>query len=203
LAQFATADELGSFLGRSLEPGEVARADLLLRLASARIQSEACQRLELVTDDEVHLIGNYSAVLLLPELPVLDVSAVTVRSGWGIGSSIVIPSGQILWERRGLVQRRLVGVEINGPYVPYGGWGGPYATVDVTYSHGYEVLPDDVRGACLAMAARAWENPDGAIVQSESVDGAMSASYAPPVTTGVQLTEEERKTIRRYRPVCA
>jgi hypothetical protein len=200
VAQFASANELADFLGRSIEDEEVARADLLLQLASAAVQAAAQQTIALVEDDEVSLMGNYSGELWLPERPVIDVSEITVRHGWGQAAVVTVPVGEIQWERRGLVQRALANVETNGPCLPYGGWGGPLATVDVTYSHGWQTVPDDLRGVALAVAARSFANPNG--VRSKTIEGSISVTYSDATAdVGVGLSEDEHRICRRYRPV--
>jgi hypothetical protein len=60
---------------------------------------------------------------------------------------------------------------VNGRLFRHAGWHVTTATapvVTVTYSHGGTV-PDDVRGAALAVAADLFDNPAG--LQSETIDG--------------------------------
>ncbi len=65
----------------------------------------------------------------------------------------------------------------------------------VVYTHGFAVIPNDVKGVCLALAARSLQSPDG--VNSETV-GSYSVSYS---RTGgaVSLLDEERRLLDRYR----
>jgi hypothetical protein len=99
------------------------------------------------------------------------------------------------------------GAEIANADVPWGGWGGPKATVVVTYSHGYEVIPDDIKGVCLSAAARAFTSPglvNPAGVESETIDGyavTYRSNMANGSTAGVTLAEDESRIVKRYRPV--
>jgi hypothetical protein len=205
VAQFASADDLGTFLGSPLDAEQIAQADLLLQLASAAIQDEAHQTLELVEDDKASLKGTYKGELYLPERPVLAVGDITIRNGSGLPTALAITATQFAWDRSGLLRRGPWlggGVETNAD-VPWGGWGGPYATVEVTYSHGYEIIPNGIRSLCLQIAARAMASPEGMQVQTESVDGAMSVTYGTAKATGLALTDDEMRAARRYRPVAA
>lgn len=200
MAQFALADELGDFLGRTLKPEQVPRADVLLQLASAAIQAEARQQLELVENEQAELRGNWSHKLWLPERPVTAVSGITIRHGSiFVNDWVLQENNDYRWDRLGLVRRvSYITGRLLAPVSGY--WGGDMAVVDVTYSHGFEVIPDDLRGVCLQAAARAFSNPIG--VEAEAVTNAYSVQYGAHASGGpVALTESELKIVRRYRPV--
>ncbi len=141
MAALATAADLAGYLGHAVytaDSAEEARAVLLLDLASGLVRSEAGQQISLVEDDEVTLDGSGTALLLLPELPVVEVTEVTVddveTDDWTLGVHGVLtrPSGAV-W--------------------PLGS-----GNVVVAYDHG-QAVPDEVRAVVLAVAGRAWQQP--------------------------------------------
>lgn len=68
-------------------------------------------------------------------------------------------------------------------------WPNQARSVVVTYTHGYSVAPDSVKGVCLAMAGRIYNNPLGAKSQTA---GPFSQSFAVPLSgaVGSPLLEE-------------
>jgi hypothetical protein len=74
-------------------------------------------------------------------------------------------------------------------------------TVEVTYTHGYETVPADVKAVGLAVAARNYQNPNG--VRSETI-GAYSYTNAgtDDDVAGAGLLASERAVLNRYlKPV--
>lgn len=115
-----------------LQPGgaKITDDELLLskiRSASAGFRSETKQRISRVDDDVVTLDGGNSRVILLPELPVVSVAKIEV-DGVDIGDV----SG--LWNERGII-RRAQAFPAN------------FRSVRVTYTHGYDPVPEDIQEA--------------------------------------------------------
>jgi len=188
---FATETELEAYTGTSIATD---RATLLLDMATGAIRAHTNQTLSRVTNDTVILPGNYTGVLELPERPVASVGAVT------IGDTALTVDSDFVWDGRTSLLRgtAVTGVLVinDGPLISgRGDWGGPGAQVTVTYTHGFATIPDDIKGVCLALAARSLQSPDG--VNSETV-GSYSVSYS---RTGgaVSLLDEERRLLDRYR----
>lgn len=158
VSQFATANELATIIKRTFNAEEIAAADLLLQLISGEIQRHTGQHIELVTDDHVTLHGNYGRQLVLPQWPVIAVSAVSIN-GNAVAAGTWTFAGNILY--RGSLP------VFNGPD-DWGGdlsatsWWGPLAAIAVTYTHGFATIPDDVRSVCLRAGARALERPEWA-----------------------------------------
>lgn len=155
MAQFATTDELGARLGETLIGTRLAQATAALQDASAIIQNWTRRRLERVLNDAVVLHGVWGRYLELPERPVIDATVTAVD-----GSA---PLADSYW---------LLGPAL----VRDGGWGGPETVVEVTYTHGYDPIPDDIRVATLQMAARMMANPQG--VRTEGI-GTYNVAYGP------------------------
>ncbi len=188
---FATEAELEAYTGTSIATD---RARLLLDMASGAIRAYTNQTISQVTTTAV-MPGNHSEKLELPERPVTAVTTVL------IGDTTIPVDTDYVWDGAHTLYRgtKVDGVlSVNGPdYLinGWGDWGGPAAKVTVTYTHGFAIIPNDVKGVCLALAARSLQSPDG--VNSESV-GSYSVSYS---RTGgaVSLLTEEKALLNRYR----
>jgi hypothetical protein len=188
VTSFATPADLASYLQTTVD---TASAQLSLDLATALIKNYTRQTLSYVADDTVVLRGN-TAVLLLPQRPVVGTPVVN-----GLVPSAVYrfdPPDRLTY---GVPSGNLAAAQYaNGPNPVYGVW--PLA-VTVTYSHGYQVIPDDIRGACISVAARAYDNPQG--LRGETI-GSYSVQYAGAgdiLVPGVALSGSEEQILNRYR----
>lgn len=188
---FATEADLEAYTGAAVATD---RATILLDAATAAIQSYCRQTFTAVAGAQV-LPGSWDAKLELPERPVTAVTAVS------IGDTALTADMDYVWDGAHTLYRgtKVDGVlSVNGPdYLinGWGDWGGPGAQVTVTYARGFATIPGDVKGVCLALAARSLASPDG--VNSESV-GAYSVSYSRS-GGAVSLLAEERALLDRYR----
>lgn len=156
MALFASAAALAEYLGEAAFTGaRLAQATSHLEIASARIQNWTRQRIERVAGDVIVLAGTADWELVLPERPVVSVGLVKVD-----GAVLAAGGYRIVGDT--LVRRT-------------GGWVGPTdSVVEVTYTHGYSPIPDDIRAVTLALAARMSSNPLG--VTQEGI-GSYSVSY--------------------------
>lgn len=185
---FASVSEMETLLRRTFSPPETAAANLILAGVTGAIQRAARQQIQLVTDDTVELRGVWNQDLKLPQRPVLDVSAVTLRDPAGI-SLALISTRDYVWNRFGDLQR--IGFIARIPRPIEGYWGGPAATVTVTYTHGFATIPDDIQAICLNAAARAFYAPESSI----ATDG--SGGFTAGRTTVGYLTADEQKELKR------
>lgn len=163
-----------------------------LAQASAFFRSYTGKVITVVEDDEQVLTGTWDNLLKLPQRPVISVSAVARRRG-----------------------SETVDTEDVAPYsllrdhlYRYGGWGGPEAIVTVTYTHGFEVIPDDVRATVLSMAARAYAGfqatsagQSGSVVREKIVNyevqyGETSTSTE---TSSSGVRADEQSVLDKYR----
>lgn len=184
---FASTTDLQNYLG--LSSINTTRAQLILDIATAEIQSVTRQTISQVTNDAVKLKGNWRNKIVLPEQPVTAVTSVSV-----LGLTYV-PGSDYSFDGIRSIYRGAV------RFTPDSGdptfvdtelhWGGPDLTIDVVYTHGFATIPADIKGICLAMAARAFRNPVGA--QSESV-GQYSISYGD-----VTMTRAEQRILIDWR----
>jgi len=183
----ASVGELAAFTGRDIADDDPS-AMLALETATALCQAETRQQLVYVEDDTVTLIGGASR-LLLPERPVTAVSVVT--GSWNDQPAQPLPVHW--WRHLGN------GVLVFGPNT-YAGWDAqarfPW-TVTVTYSHGFRVVPADLRAAALALAARSLNqsDPDAALVAQETV-GSYSVTYS---RSSQEPAVDVARVLGRYR----
>lgn len=196
MAAFASATDLASFLQRDLD---TATAELLLEMASDAIREDVGQQIDEVTDDEVILDPpDHGQALILPELPVTGVTAITVA---GIA---LVDAVDYSWGPSGIIRRFGTSLTLNDVTVDGWTWGQAAQSIAVTYSHGYPAGARQLktcRAVCLQAAARAYINPDQ-VVSSATTVGAVSKSrsYGSASTAGrIELTDYERRLLDRLR----
>lgn len=177
-----SVSDLGAKLRRTLDPADLS-AIAAITDASNLFRSLSHQTISSVTDDVVELAGTWRRKLWLPERPVTGVKDVSITSPW---DAWTLPDVNLQITRRGQLIR-----------TDWCDWCGPDATVHLTYSHGYPVIPGDVKAVVLSMASRAFSNPTG--VLSRSI-GTYSESFAAADGSSLGLSGAELSVIRRYRP---
>lgn len=183
---FATKAELDTYLGTTTTQ---ARADLMLALATAAIQRYCGQSFALVENDSITLRGTWGDTFLLPERPVQNVDSITV-------DGMLAPALTYTWASDGEVKllsdpRFVINLaERDGGY-----WGGDRVLVVIVYDHGDDI-PDDVKGACLAIASRLYTTAATGGVSQESL-GAYSVTYSH--STGPALTDDEKAALKPFR----
>lgn len=191
-AAFADSDDVAAMLQRSLTAPEIIAVDQALGYASGAIRRFTRQTLSLVTDDEVVLRGAYGRKLVLPERPVVDVTALSV-AGRVVATRMYTLVGDELWNGPALSQ---IG---NAAEFEAGGWGTPAVDVAVTYSHGFDPVPDEVVGICVGMVMRYTANPTGVLVGGETIGGYSYTLTAPASPSAYYLTDDEKEILRSFR----
>jgi len=141
MADFCTVQDVMDLLQIEIaEAGQVASCQRAITEATAAIRNYCHQQIELVEDDTWTFdVRPARWNLLLPELPVVEVSSVveddeTLDDG---DDYKLANFGQLV-----RVGRR---------------WAAGIQIVTVTYTHGYSAIPDDVVGVCTRAAARAYQ----------------------------------------------
>lgn len=136
---FCTIPDIEELLQVEIAAAKQTAAARAIVEATAVIQNYCRQTLELVEDDEITLDSAGGTRLVLPETPVIAVSSVveddetlTAGDGYKLG-------------QHGVLHR--VG----------GRWVTGIQSITVTYSHGYETIPDDIVAICTRCAARAYQ----------------------------------------------
>lgn len=175
---FATVDELATFLQTSIAEDDD-RALLALRSATGLIQREAKHHIFYVEDDVKTIDGTLGSKLVLPEPPVFAVSAINE------GEYEVDVDG-VAFTRRGALTRE-------------GFWSG--AEVTVTYTHGFEMIPADIKALCLEVAGRMYSSEVG--LDSEQIGSYSYTTSSDASASGVELTDAGERICRAFWPVIA
>ncbi|KUN99490.1 hypothetical protein AQJ84_11115 [Streptomyces resistomycificus] len=182
--------DLATLLGRTFTPEQEAQAQALLEQASAVVRAYLRQHITRATTTDTFtmrradpLLHRCGGVVTLPQRPVVGIDTVSVNEvetsdWWQDGSDLLLRS----WA-----------------------WDGPPVAhrppqVTVTYTHGWEEVPGDIKAIVLQAANRVIVNPGG--LRSETVGGE-SVTYLVPnggEALGVLLSELEKRALRRYRP---
>lgn len=187
------------------------------------IRQEVGQALDYVADDVVSLRSTGGRLMLLPELPVIEVTAVRIRlpsvTDWvelteGRDYEVELGREGMLW-RIGNALFLSGPVGVSDPSIP-GEWPrslsgrGPNGWVEATYSHGYaigdefgsglpegiEVLPDVGATVCARVAARGYVNPEA--VAQETTGRATNVQYGD--TPGLYLSKRDKADLEPLRP---
>lgn len=178
---WATPEELRLHL--RLATIDDTQAAAIIAEAETTVRAELQQDIDAVVADVADLVGNGRIVLLLPQMPVTAVTAVTAD---GV---LLTEDVDYRWNRYGILTRlTLAGQEPRCWALD--------ADVTVTYDHGYATVPKAVKQVALQIAGRAWANPGGGAVASESL-GDRSVSY-DNTRTGQHLTGHEARMLAPY-----
>jgi len=200
MAQFCEINDIEDFLQIEITEEQAPAATRAIDAATEAIKNYCHQEIELVEDDEITLDCWGGQRLFLPQVPVVSVSEV-VEDGDTLtaGSDEDYQLGQY-----GILYR--VGKN----------WASGVQIVTVTYTHGYETIPDDVVDVCTRAASRAYQaglrasEMDGVpgIVSKSLGDFAVSfgAEGGGGISEGVMgasasrmLLLSEKDTLNRYR----
>lgn len=171
LPPLATIDDLADRLPQP--PANMARADAALADASAAVRAYTGQEItERTSTARLKVVA--PGVLRLPQAPVTDVDDVTGRDGVTVTWQLIVQTIEV-WAP-------------NGTYL------------DVTYTHGYAEVPDDIVAVVCNIAGRAiFTGPETAGLTQESITN-YSASYGPVTAAGpVGLFDAEKMVLDRYR----
>lgn len=180
----ASPDDLAARLGVAFSDDETDRAEALLADASALVRNYTRQHVTRVVDDTATLEATREAWLYLPQRPVVSVSAVSIG-----GAPLAV--GQ--WAVQGDALYRFLGW---GRYRgSFGLWNQP-DTIAVTYTHGYDTVPDDIVRVVCKLAQASWLNREG--YRSASVGGVSVTLDTATVGVG-SLDADDRLVLDRYR----
>jgi hypothetical protein len=199
LPPLATEEELRAYPGVSPQIS-TAQALLVLRLASGAIRRETKQTITFVENETVVLEGGQQ-VLTLPQRPVVvdadhPLTVVEIPDGSGIEVPAIenrdfIRQGSELQRSQFMYQlNRLMGWPRSRPA---GIWAD---RVKVTYSHGFQEIPDELVGICLDLAAATLSNPSR--LRSESA-GQTSVTHTVETFGTGSLTADHREILRGFK----
>ncbi|MEV0823847.1 hypothetical protein [Nonomuraea rubra] len=173
----ATLADVTARLGRELEPEETARVDALISDVSALVQAYTRRTFGRAVNDVITLTSPADQMLELPGGPVHQVMQVSIDghpvTDWSLVQST-------LWRRWGW---RLHWLDLKP------------SEVTVTYTHGADDVPDDVKTVVCQEVIRLLSGTPG--VQAESV-GDVSITYADSGGS-VGLSAAAKKALNKYR----
>lgn len=174
MAAFATPTELAGFLQTDLDTYTATQA---LDNASQAIRDHCGWTIsqETVTGKVLDCDGSRS--LWLPTLLLTALGPVVE-----LGVTLTVLSGYD-WTEYGRIIRA-------------GRWPNQARSVTVTYTHGYATVPNSVKGVCLAVAGRRYQNP-GAL-RSYTIGG-VSETYAPSAAAPGSLLDDELVALEKYK----
>lgn len=180
--------------------GSTEAMDLALRRASARVRRYTRQDITFVADDTVELSGG-ERILRLPQYPLIvdgshSLTVVEVADFGGIEWTAVEDRdysrlGNELtrgypWQ----APTRLMGWPWNRPQ---GVWA---PKVRVTYSHGYDEVPDDIVDVVLDLATMNLTNPGN--LREVAIDDYRQV-FASESIGGARLSKSHKEDLRSYR----
>jgi len=178
LPPFATAAELAATMQTSVD---AAAAELALASASAVIRRWTRQTITRVMDDVAQLRVVDCAELVLPQRPVVSVSEVKVNAlvlnDWVLSGDRLLRTGG--WR-----------------YLPGTSTYPDPGIVQVTYTHGWDEIPDEVRAVCLDLAASTVSNPG--MLRQESIDDYSRTLAAESLGLGA-LSETHKSLLGDFR----
>lgn len=156
--------------------------------ASAFIRNYTNQEITFVEEDTATLNGNGRYALVLPEVPVVEISTVTVTD-WNGDATELEPTDYVM--NHGILYR-----------VAGGPWPRGRANVVVVYDHGYGTVPLDIASVCYSLAAENYIATGGGVKTSESIGPENYAYTSDPSTVStLQISAEHRLVLGRYRKV--
>jgi hypothetical protein len=192
LAQVA---DLQTAMQRTIDPTQAA---LAIRRASARVRRYTRQTLSFVSQETIVLPGG-DRVLRVPDRPlVVDASnPLTVIELADLGGVQIN-----CLENRDFLR---LGDELTRGYPWYApgrlmGWPrrnlGVWAPrVQITYSHGYQTVPDDIADVVLDLATMSLTNPQA--LRQETIDD-YSRTFASETIGGAVLTDAHKAALAPY-----
>jgi len=140
MANFARVPDVEVFLQEFVTDNvERSAIDAALTAVTAAITNYCRQGLELVEDETITLDCIGGTRILLPELPVVEVSQVIED-----GETLVVDDDYKLGQH-GIIHR--IGAK----------WAAGIQIIQVTYSHGYATIPDDIVAVAARAASRAFQ----------------------------------------------
>lgn len=148
MEDLASIDDLNNFSQLAVDPADTAAA-FLLKVASGMVRRYLQQDVT-ATFGDVEYCDPVAGGVLLSQLPVSSVSLVETTSD-GVTWTVADPATYVVSRRLGIVSAR-----------PYSGsWPSDPESWRVTYSHGYDNVPDEIKGVVCSVAARFYSSPSG------------------------------------------
>lgn len=196
MADLITTQDLADRLGRPLTIEESVRAPALIADASAIVRSWTRQQFDQQVGDQVVLrpVANH---LRLPQRPVTAVQQVAIVDCDGEPGD---PMTGWCWD--GSDKIRITGSSIKGIVDPWWPWLSTPETFEVTYDHGYAVVPADVVAVTAGAVLRVLSAPsptEGMVSERIGQYFYQMQQGAGSVGLAVRLTNADKDALSRYR----
>jgi hypothetical protein len=187
LDMLAASADLTVRLGRDLTDAELDRADSLLADASAAVRSYTRQEIAQRTSVERLLVQD--GWVRLQQRPVVDVASVADLDANDLA---------VTWDGADRVWLGPASTPFRFDY-DYPAWGCGFR-VDVTYTHGYDPVPDDIVSVVCGIVLRAMGgSPMETGLQSESIGSYSYTVGAAAAAGGLGMLPAERGVLDAYR----
>lgn len=182
LAPFLTPAEFASGTGGAVSAADP-RVGPLLAGASEAIRRYCGWHVFPVVTDDVVLDGPGGSLLVLPTLHVTEITALS-------NGDTVEDVAELEWSARGMVRKRC------------GFWTDRFRGVAVTFTHGYEDVPD-LKQIVQQVVANALASPMGATREQAGQTSVSWATTAPGVSGGLSLLDRDLAVVNTYKLVRA
>lgn len=185
MADLFTSEDVVERLGRSLTDTEVRRIDSLITDASASIRNYTRQHISEVINDVVQLKVRNGRI----RLPQRPVTAVDIGGG--------LP-GLFQWLGD---DRLFIGSNIPDTF-GWEPWRYGIRAITITYTHGYNPVPDDIIGVGCSIVLRAiGTTPEDGGLQSESIAGYSYNRGVAAAAGAFGMLQSERDVLDSYKTV--
>lgn len=186
MASLATIAQVEARLARDLTGADETRMQALLDDASAAVRGYTGQ--EFTSSSTTLRLKARTGVLRLPQRPVTAVASVEDTDGNALSYEWMGDDRIYLWS---LSPLNAWEINISRTRLLY---------VDITYTHGYAAVPDDIVAVVCQMASRAYGiSPTDSGRQSESIQGYSYSVGGAAASGGVGMLNDERAVLDRYR----
>jgi hypothetical protein len=170
-----TVEELEAFMGRTFTDEEEVQADALIDAVSAVVESETGVSFSITQDQEIRIQADGYGIIELSARPISSLAVYDVNS-----------TDELTYETW------------DGLSAVYGLQ--PNQVVDIVYTHGYQIVPGDIKAVCYGVCSRIMYNPSG--LRQETV-GAISVTY--PGIGGeagtINFSKLEQKVLSKYKAI--
>ena len=186
MAALATVAQVEARLARDLTGADETRMARLLDDASAAVRGYTGQ--EFTSSTTTVRVKAKTGVLFLPQRPVTAVTAVEDTDNNALSYQWYGDDRIYLWSLTPINEW-----EINVPLKRM-------VYVDITYTHGYATVPDDIVAVVCQMAMRAYGvDATDSGKTSESISNYSYSTGGAAAAGGVGLLSDERAVLDRYR----
>jgi hypothetical protein len=170
-----TVEELEAFMGRTFTDEEEVQAEALIDAVSAVVESETGVSFSITQDQEIRIQADGYGIIELSARPISSLAVYDVNS-----------------------TDELTYATWDGLSAVYGLQ--PNQVVDIVYTHGYQIVPGDIKAVCYGVCSRIMYNPSG--LRQETV-GAISVTY--PGIGGeagtINFSKLEQKVLSKYKAI--